>query len=55
MVSQHVKTLEMEESEVVEILGHCALTSSCPSFAYLPFSTFVVELGCHAGSCTSQI
>jgi hypothetical protein len=54
-ISQPVETLEMVESEVVEILGHCASTSSCPSFTCLPFSTFVAQLECHAGSCTSQI
>jgi hypothetical protein len=37
MVSQPVETREMVESEVVETLGHYALASSYPSFAYFPF------------------
>jgi hypothetical protein len=37
MVSQPEETREMVESEVVETLEHYALTSLCPSFAYLPF------------------
>jgi hypothetical protein len=32
-----VEAQEMVESKVVKILGHYALASSCPSFAYLPF------------------
>jgi hypothetical protein len=54
-VSQPEEILEMVESEVVETLGHCAFASSYPSFACLPVLIFVAQLGCHAGSCTSQI